>query len=173
MNQHDWQEFQNFTEATPVAPPEHLDARLSERVRRDLHPPLGFIFTKLTATHFLAGVVTLTFCPQFGVSLSGGRDILFFLHALEAPVLFYALCGLIFIGSGAVLAPLFLTRDELRTLSRRQYLFFLAYSPLAYVALSLLGDESFHIHGVCWLGGALAGHLLGLSLFGRLRSRFV
>ena len=169
MKNHQWREFIDFAKARPEPVPARLDSALMNRVREDLQPSQHRILGKFTAAQVLAGLATLTVCPQFGFGFGGHNAFLHSFHATAGPVLYYMLCGAIFMVFGALAVPLLLTRDELRTVRRTKYAFYLGYSLLAYMALTLLGDESFHVHGLCWLAGALAGNSLGFTLFSGMK----
>ncbi|MGK2907080.1 MAG: hypothetical protein ACSLFH_12130, partial [Desulfuromonadales bacterium] len=124
------QEFAEFIAAEPLAPATALDEVILQRVARDLCPARWKIWARLTLIEVTAGLLTLTICPQFGLGFGQHNEFLHALHAATTPLVFYLLCGLIFVSFGAGLGGVVLTRAEIRTLGQQKYLYFAVYSLL-------------------------------------------
>ncbi len=163
------QEFAEFIAAEPLAPAPALDEVILLRVARDLCPARWKIWARLTLVQVTAGLLTLTICPQFGVGFGQHNEFLHALHAATTPLVFYLLCGLIFVSFGAGLGGLVLTRAEILTLGQQKYLYFTVYSLLSYFGLVILGSEAFVIISVVWVLGALLGNILTFAAVIRLR----
>lgn len=164
-------EFTAFVEAPPVSPGPAVDAAVLRRVAADLRSPLYKIYLRLSLSQTAGGLLTLSVCPQFGLGIGGHHALFHGLHAALPPVLFYLVCGLIFISLGVVFAALLLRRAELRTLGRVPWGFFLGYSVVTYGVLVSLGGEAFAAASLAWPLGALVGNALGFTLVTRLRLR--
>lgn len=164
-----WREFVAFANAEPRNPGKQLDEAVLRRVEQALHPPLWRVYGKFALVEAAAGLVTLTICPQFGVGFGGHNELLHALHASSPPLLFFLLCGLLFVTLGAALGGLVLNRDEVRAIGRTKHLYCALYSVVAYVALLALGAELFVVSSLAWPAGAMLGNLFGLAAGIRLR----
>lgn len=163
------QEFAEFIAAEPLAPASALDKVILQHVSRDLCPARWKIWARLTLVEVTAGLLTLTLCPQFGLGFGQHNGFLHALHAATTPLVFYLLCGLIFVSFGAGLGALVLTRAEILTLGQQKYLYFTVYSLLSYFGLVILGSEAFVIISLVWVLGALLGNILIFAAIIRLR----
>lgn len=163
------QEFAEFIAAEPLAPSAALDEVILQRVARDLRPARWKIWTRLTLIEVTAGLLTLTICPQFGLGFGQHNQFLHSLHAATTPLVFYLLCGLIFVSFGAGIAGVVLPRAEIRILGRQKYLYFTLYTVLAYLALVTLGSEAFILSSLVWMVGGLLGNIATFSAVVRLR----
>lgn len=163
------QEFAEFIAAEPLAPSAVLDEVIFQRVARDLRPARWKIWAKLTLIQATAGLLTLTICPQFGLGFGGHNEFLHSLHAATTPLVFYLLCGLIFVSFGAGIAGVILQRGEIRTLGQQKYLYFTLYTLLAYLALVTLGSEAFILSSLVWMVGGLLGNIVTFSAVVGLR----
>lgn len=151
--QEDFEEFCSSYEA----PPPELRERVMKRVRADLEPSQLRVFLTLLALHSAVSIGTLSLCPQFGFRLFGsGMGLMGFFMQFGGLACMGA-CGAIFLGFSAFLAPLALTRFELKTLERIKVVHFgllagfsLAFfaSVDAYLSLNLI---------LTWSLGALLG----------------
>jgi len=162
-------EFGGFIAAEPIAPDRETDKSILRMVENDLRPALWKIYTKLTLAEVGAGLLTLTICPQFGLGFGQHNELLHALHLSTPPVIFYLLCGLLFVTLGAAMGGLVLSRDEIRTVGYGKYVYFAGYTALAYFAFVTLGAEVFVASSLTWMLGAMLGNLLGFGVVTRLR----
>lgn len=162
-------QFAEFVDADPTAPAKGTDEVILRLVAKDLRPPLGKIFAKLTLVEVAAGLVTLTFCPQFGIGFGAHNEFLHRLHAATPSAVFYLLCGVLFVALGAAMGGLVLTRHEVRAISQSRNRYFALYSLLAYVILVVLGPEIFVVSSLTWVIGAMLGNVLGYGAVIQLR----
>jgi len=114
-------------------------------------------------------LVTLTLCPQFGLGFGTHNEFLHHLHAATSPMVFYLLCGVLFVTFGAALGGLVLTRPEIRAVSQTRNRYFAGYSLLAYMVLVVLGPEVFVARSLTWIVGAMVGNVFGYGAVIRLR----
>jgi hypothetical protein len=163
------QELTAFLTAKPVAPRRATDEAVLRRVRKALHPPLWAVLGKLTLVEAAAGLGTLALCPQFDIGFGSHNEILHSLH-IWGPLLHYFACGIFFVLFGAVLAGMLLRREDRQTLGQGKYLYFLAYSLVAYAVFVSLGAEVFLVGSLLWLCGAVLGNYLGLALGAKMRT---
>ncbi len=163
------QEFAEFIATTPIPPASALDEIIIKRVERDLRPVWWQIWSKLTLVQVVAGLLTLSLCPQFGLGFGLHNEFLHTLHVTTTSPIFYLLCGLLFVSAGATLAGLILPRAAIRAFSQQKYLFFTLYTVLAYITLVTLGSEAFILSSLAWMVGGWLGNLMMFSVVTRLR----
>ena len=63
-------DYTDFIKAKGVHPPEELNHKVLDYVKKDLNPSHIVVFTKLLSVQAFIGFLTLTFCPQFNLSLT-------------------------------------------------------------------------------------------------------
>lgn len=156
------EEYSEFINSPGVNPPADLDDKIINFVKSELDPNGWLVFSKLSLLHLLGGLLTLSFCPQFGVNIFGSDyGLTRYLFKL-GPYGCTAACGALFIGITIILASLFLTQDEMKKI--RKYL------PLQLVAIALLSLGAFIMldavilfsFGAAWIAGGLIG---GMAIF--------
>lgn len=166
------QEFADFVETPPVSPGQALDNTIKERIGADLSRQHWWLCGKLTLFQIVAGLATLTACPQFGL---GGSHLplVHDIHSSAPPVVFYLICGLLFVSLGGLLSGLILQHNERAQVNRWCYRYFIAYAGLAYLILVLVGPEAFVASSLTWIPGALLGNITGFNLSCWLRRRLI
>src|SRR4051794_2306331 len=128
-NQNDFLDFKNIE---PVAPPLHLTETIVDEVHRNLNPSAWKVFSKLSLVHFLVGLVTLSICPQFGFRILGNGTGLMGTFMTLGPYACELACGSFFLGSSILVASVVFKPEELRQLRRNE---FLAVSALALMSM--------------------------------------
>lgn len=68
------EEWREFNAVTPIAPPARVARWLELRVSSDFEVNHKLLAFKLVLIQAVAGAITLTVCPQFGVGPWGGGD---------------------------------------------------------------------------------------------------
>lgn len=110
-------EFSAFMEGY-AQPPKHIEEALFAKIRVALNPDLPLTFTKFFLFHVFGSLVTLLFCPQFGISLIDSLGVIpGYLMKLSPGICFFG-CGLLWMVGGQALTYLLFTMDEQRVLSR-------------------------------------------------------
>lgn len=165
-------EFAEFVESAPVVPDRATDAAILRRTSADLRHDRWRAYTKLTLLQVAAGLLTTIICPQFGFGFGYHPTFLRDAHAAAPSLLFYLLCGLLFVSLSPILSGLVLRRNEFRQVGRKRYRYFVAYGTFAYLALVVLGTEAFVISSLAWIPGAVLGNALGFALMSRVIQRF-
>lgn len=105
------EEFSSFMKGYE-APPTELSQRTLQKATALLKTQKRVIWAKIFLIRALSGAVTLFFCPQFGwnpFSASTQVPHAFMSYGAWACGLF---CGAVFMGSGALVEPLILSRPE-------------------------------------------------------------
>jgi len=171
--QRDWlREYHAFESASKVRPPAVLSREIKSIFWGDLNPSVARVFAKLVVIHFVAGTLTLLFCPQFGIALFERTHALieFFLHFGEHGCMIA--CGAIFLGSTGLVAGFLLRLEEIRVIRKTKFL------QLALLALLSLGcflafseqERAMPIGlALAWLVGSVAGGFFSIQLGWKLR----
>ncbi|WP_028865179.1 hypothetical protein [Psychromonas aquimarina] len=162
-------EFSEFIENKPTAPDKQVDNAILQMVEEDLCPPLWKVYSKMTLLNVTSGVMTLSICPQFGLGFGQESKLFYNLHLATPDIVFYLFCGLFFATLGAGLCSLVLKRDEIRALSYRKYLYFIAYSVITFLAFTVLGTEIFISSSTVWILGAVLGNVFAFESVSRLK----
>lgn len=163
-------EFKSFVDAPELSPRRQTENAVMRLAGVGQKPSARAVVTKFLAIQVSCGLLTLAVCPQFGIGSSNHNGALHALHAHVHPALYYLSCGVLFVLFGALLSGLAANRRELKAIGHGQYLFFGSYSLCAYLALLLLGPESFLLISVFWILGGVAAHLVGFGLGQRLKA---
>lgn len=114
--------------------PRTLSSKIFARVNRDLKPSFLDVFKKILPFQLAIGALTTAFCSQLG-----------------------GICGTIFYGFGALLALLFLTREEVKELRRHQFLQIATVISIAFMGLVMAGAEAPRTEIIAWATGSLLG----------------
>ncbi len=170
QNNQKLKEFARFADAPELTPRRQTDDAVRRRAETNQNPSTGGVIAKFLALQVSSGMVTLAICPQFGIGLGNHSGVLHALHANLHPALYYLSCGVLFVLMGALFSGLASNRRELKALGGAKYLFFGSYSLWAYLALLILGTESFPLISAFWIMGGVAGHLIGFDLGRRLKT---
>lgn len=163
---HDYHAFKNAPDKTP---PERLSAAISQAVHADLSFSAPVTYLKFSLVHFGVGIVSLFFCPQFNLSLTGKKDIYYFLHQNLGHYGCTLACGALFLGFGAFFAALLLRPQETRYIRKSLMSVFLA---LAFVSLGLFfvfGAQIYLELTMPWLLGAVIGGAATFKVTSNLR----
>jgi hypothetical protein len=133
-----------------------LKQKIIQDIQRKLDPPLSQVYPKLAAIQLIAGLVILCICPQFHLGFFP-HSPLFHLLMNFGEVVCNFTCGLLFIGSGALLSLKMLNKDEIRK-TRSVNIFTSLTLSLASLALFVtFGVEIQWGMFLIWIGGAYVG----------------
>lgn len=152
-NRNDFLEFLSSNEAPPQA--------LSERTQKDMKLTFrgNSIILRFLSFQLIGALITLTFCPQFGLGFSEGHGIahLFRMLGDSACAIF---CGSLFLLAGNVTAFLFMDSDEVFWIWKNYHYRLVLTPPLLWGILMLfnigmdLDGESTSFH-LAWIFSAI------------------
>ncbi|MCW8882303.1 MAG: hypothetical protein OQL17_12200 [Sedimenticola sp.] len=163
------EEFCDFVDAEPMLPSSTLDVRIMDRVQHDLQPSVVWLYSKFFFIESGAGVATLFFCPQFGLSIGQQNDFFHVLHEQTGFFAFYLICGLLFVIFGAAMSALLLSYNELQSIKKSKYLYYLVFGVTAFLAFFIAGGVVLWLSAVPWIVGAYLGNFTGFGVVSRLR----
>lgn len=157
------EDFSDFMEAKPDPVPSSLEQRTLQMVSRALNPSPVAVFFKAGLIQIVVGFISLLFCPQFGLSLTGIHGIMHFMMQFGERACMFG-CGTLFAGSSLLFSSVLLTSDEVRTLRKHEILQVTLLSLLALGSFLCLGAEIFETVTLLWLAGSVLGGIGFLEL---------
>ena len=169
VNEEWGREFLEFIEAEQVEPPMALSEKIHKEVARDLRPLIWKVLLKFGTIQAAVAFITLIVCPQFEVDLGIIKHDDAHLRALLGELGYMALCGAIFLSSGAVLATLILRVEELRAIRKSEYLYLFIASAIAVMIFRQLGVTTVFASYAAWFAGAFGGSMAAFEMIKRVR----
>lgn len=157
-------DFLDFLNSKDVKPSEQISSEVLNFVKADLDPSHKVVFSKLLGIQTFIGILTLTFCPQFNLSLTNSSDFFHYFHHTFGENICMAICGSIFMGSGAFFAAYILKLNEIQKIMQSRLLYFTSVSILALSTFLFLGAEVYLTLAVYWLLGSTIGGLIIFEL---------
>ena len=162
-NKHkDNRDFLDFMNSEEINPPDELSNKILDYVKNDLNPSHKIVFGKLLGIQAFIGFFTLIFCPQFNLSLTNNYELFHYFHHNFGESICMAVCGSIFIGSGALLAAYILKASEIRKIKHSRFLYYFSITSIILTTFLLLGADVYLKFAMFWFIGAYTG---GLVLF--------
>jgi len=171
MNRKIQDDFHDFMTSDRIKPPKELDELILSRIRRKLSPSISYVFTKLALTQGIVGLLTLTLCPQFQLSFGADHSLVSNMSEVFGPFGCMAICGAIFLGSGAIVSGALLTRPERNLIRKTKYLAYFLLSGAALVLFNLCGGELYFDIAAAWVLGAITSSIIGLEVSAQIKQR--
>lgn len=162
-------EYQEFCQASEIAPPGTVSEKILKSVQTQLNPPIWRILAKLSVIYAVVGFLVLLFCPQFGVTVLAEIGMLKWFALLGTYGCMLA-CGGFFLGAGSLVAGLLLRPEELKRARPLRWFYFLGYGVMALLVFLMVGGEIMLSMGAIWLIGALMGETIAFELTWKLRA---
>lgn len=156
------QEFQEFLAVREAEPPVSISENVLVRIQREMSPASWLVFSKLALIHWVVGTVTILFCPQFGISLTGGMGIMSFFMKFGEEICMIA-CGVVFMSGSALCGALFLRPEEVVTIRKKRYLQMASLALLSMGVFVCMGVGFLLSLALFWILGSVLGGLLGLE----------
>ena len=163
-------EFQSFMTAGDTVPPASSVAAVRTAVSADLNPSPWRVLSKLMIVVACTGSVTLVFCPHMGLGYGDMFGLMKYIMPLGDGVC-QAICGSIFVGSGALLSAAFLRPEELTVVHKYPSLQFIAVSAVVLGLFFCGGAATLSLLGFFWFLGAVVGGLVSFEI--GYRGRFI
>lgn len=154
--------YESFIQGEDKTAPQHLKQNILNAIGADLKISPAQTWLKFSAIHAVIGAISLLFCPQFNLSLSGKKDLYHYFHQTLGHEGCMLVCGAIFLGTGALASVVLMRQAEVQLVRRSLMMAFLL---LAFVSLGLFFSFGAQIYldlATPWLLGAVFG---GASTF--------
>ncbi|MDH4331563.1 MAG: hypothetical protein OEV89_03195 [Desulfobulbaceae bacterium] len=159
----EWErELLEFVNSEAVTPPSILTERVKSTVKQDFKPPIWKIFAKLAGMQAVCATLTLFFCPQFEIGFAK-YDYLAHLVQHTDGFGFMIVCGVVFLGGGAVMAPFFLSQAETKAIEKSVLIYFPTVALLAVLFFFSLGTDVVWPLAFPWFLGGTFGSLIGFE----------
>lgn len=155
-------DFLDFVNSKKVSPPNHLSIEVLSLIKADLDPSHKIVFTKLILIQAFIGFITLSFCPQFSLSLTNNHEMFHYFHHTFGEQICMIICGTVFMGSGAIFAAYLLKKEEIKKIKETKFLYYFSISIIFISIFFLLGAQSYLSLIFFWFIGSSLG---GLVLF--------
>ncbi|MCR9204258.1 MAG: hypothetical protein NXH75_06760 [Halobacteriovoraceae bacterium] len=152
QNEKDYLEFLNAHEEVSS----DQKAKLKNEVKNFIHADLFIFYTKLALIFSLSGFLTFSFCPQFGLNPFGANPHITHMFMQYGMWVCGLFCGSFFMGAGALLKFLLLSKQDLSYLPRFGLFPSLVLSSTIYGLYMIIGLQK--------TGDLLAGSLI-FSIF--------
>ena len=156
--------FNDFLNSKGTNPPKQVSENILQYVSNDLNPSHLKVLMKLIAVQGFIGTVTLLFCPQFNLSLTNNYDVFHFFHRTFGHYGCMAVCGAIFVGSGALFASYILKVSELRKIRESKYLHLVTVTGISITLFLLIGAEVYVETSIFWSIGALTSGITMIEI---------
>jgi uncharacterized membrane protein YfcA len=167
----DWErEFLEFANSDPLNPPAALTETIKITVSQDMRTAIWKIFCKLAGMQAACAILTLFFCPQFEIGFTK-HDSLAYLVQHSERFGFMIVCGMIFLGGGAVISPFFLNQAEMKAIKKSTFIYFPTAALLAVMLFYSLGANIYWTLSLPWFLGGTLGSVIGFELVKYFRSR--
>lgn len=160
-NEKDYLDFINSKGSNPSA---ELNNQITNYVRADLNPSHKIVFSKLLGIQAFIGFLTLLFCPQFEISLINNHQLFHYFYHNLGETICTAICGSIFVGSGALFAAYLLKSSEIKKIKNSKILYYASVSIIALSTLFIFGAQVYLNLAIFWFIGASLGGLVVFEL---------
>lgn len=173
----EWQsEFKDFSNPkNSIEPSSALSNEILDSIRKKLSPTPWTIFVHLVSIQIIAGSLTLTVCPQFGIGpVGGGQGLVGFIEHY-GPWVCGAFCGSFFLFFTAVIAGFWLSPAERKKITRHPVLTFSTLSLVSMSALlvaSLMFQPHHHSYDLSFISMWLIAGPVAAAIAFLLASRF-
>lgn len=145
------------------------DSLILDHVKAQLNPKVSTVYIKLLFTQAVVGISTLLFCPQFSLSLTNQHDLFHFFHRNLGHQICMAICGIIFIGTGSLVAASLLRRNELKLINNNLILFTVSITAIAVTSFLFVGAQVYLDALAFWYLGAVLSSCLFFKVGAKLR----
>lgn len=155
-------EFQEFLSESSERPPKILEEKVFNIVHKELNPGSWNVFSKISFIHMIAGLITLSLCPQFGFRLFGEGPGLMSYFLIFGIYGCTALCGAFFIGTSFFVSSLVLKQEEVNVLKRHKWLQISSVTFISLGAFIMIDTEIILGFALSWIVGSIVG---GFAMF--------
>lgn len=143
---------------------EEISVKILNQIKGKIIPDVKKIFLKLFIVHCLVALVTLSVCPQLGVStFKTGLNIIHTMSFLGQYTC-ELVCGFFFTSTSILVSLIFLSRDEVRYLSYKKFYLASIFVLISIGGLLMFNSALFVELSLLWLIGTMAGVLFTIEL---------
>jgi hypothetical protein len=151
---------------------EYLSSKILSTIKDKIRPDVKLVFLKLFLVHLVVALMTLSVCPQFGISLLKTNIDFSHYFLLFGERGCELICGFIFTSTSIAVSFLFLTRDEVRFLKFNKIYLASIFILVSIGLLLMFNSQLFVELSILWLFGTFAG-VVGTLEIGAFILRYV
>lgn len=158
ISEQEWvNDFQEFVKGEGLPVPQKVTDSILAKVRKDLNPPAGIVFSKLLGIHVVVGTLSLAICNQFGLNPFKTNFSLsdYFMNFGHSTCMF--LCGVLFLSLSVALSRTLLRPEEFLVVRKNALLQIFALSMISLGLFSAFGAELVLSFVLLWLVGSILG----------------
>jgi small-conductance mechanosensitive channel len=157
-------DYRDYSLNNEISAPTKLSNDILKNVLTELTPSKSAVFIKLIYTQVFIGLITLTFCPQFKLSLTANYDLFHYFHHTFGSTVCMIICGIIFMAPSALFVCLLTNKNERSLILKSKGLYHLAISMMALLVFFLFGAQVCGLMTLVWLVGAVGSSVLIFEL---------
>lgn len=157
-------DYQDFIDSDKTSIPQEVTNGVLSKIQNLLNPSAWSVFFKILGIHLVTGLVSLSFCHQFGLNPFNTKYSLADWFMSVGGHHFCMLgCGVLFVGGGILAAGYFLTVEEIKALKRTEFLQNLSLGLISLGLFAAFGVEMILSIAGLWLLGALIGGFIATT----------
>lgn len=164
-------DYQEFIDADKSSVPQEVTSKVYSKIHNLLNPKALIVFLKILGIHLVTGVISLSFCHQFGLNPFNTKYSLADWFMSVGGHHFCMLgCGVLFVGVGVLAAGYFLTVEEIKALKRTEFLQNLSLGVISLGLFAAFGAEMILSIAGLWLLGALVGGVAATGIAWKIKT---
>jgi hypothetical protein len=144
--------------------PEKLNQQILNSIKEKLNPPFHLIFLKIFCIHLLVALITMSFCPQMGVSFFKSKYNIMSYFMYFGTFYCDIFCGIFFTSISMVVAILFLSSDEKNIIRNKRLVTSFCLILLSLGILIIFNSKLFLEFSFLWFLGAMLGAISGIEV---------
>lgn len=153
-------DFKDFIKHDKDKTPDELKQGVYSDITAKLNPSHGRLYSKLFSIQVFFGLVSLSFCPQFELSLTNNYELFHYFHRSFGPHICMILCGAVFMGMGAVFSSTLLSTIEIKKIYQSKFLYFTSITGI-FISLFILYGAQIYLRMVSlWALGSVLSALI-------------
>ncbi|WP_127716815.1 hypothetical protein [Halobacteriovorax sp. HLS] len=153
-------DFKKFVTHEKDKTPRELKEDVCTQITTKLNPSHALIYSKLLTSQLFFGVISLTFCPQFELSLTNNYDLFHYFHRTFGAHICMILCGAVFMGAGAILSSLLLSITEIKKIYQSRFLYFTSLTGIFISLFFVYGVEIYLKMASLWAIGSIVSAIV-------------
>ena len=166
-------EYRDFLDSESLNPPEILSQNILNAVRGELNPSKGKVLFKMLLGQTVGAVMTLFICPQFHMGFLSDEYVFHFFHRTFGDFGCMMACGMLFMGTGALVASVILKKNEFRALGSYRNLYYPAVSLVGLSVFFFLGAKIYLTFASGWLLGGMLGSFLAFQFIAFVKRKLL
>lgn len=162
------EDYKLFMNDAKYAPSNELDQTVLRSIQSKITTSHPRVYLKLIFVQVFIGLITLTFCPQFSISLTNHMDIFHYFHHTFGELICTGICATIFMGSGTIFSTYIMSYKELTLINQNKIIYALSISGIFITIFLMINPKIYLVSAFIWLFSASLSFMIisfsGLAL---------